>query len=119
MIFRRVDIVPIDETMHWRVVQLVVQHSSSKVLYSVFNRGNDKYDDKRYGKQTRVGCSENCKYLCEIALIMAIEVLTARLTERIMMNKKYIFAMLWNWNHRFLGTNDKGVYFAVLILFLP
>jgi hypothetical protein len=33
-----------------------------------------------------------------------------------MMNRKYMFAMLWNWNHRFLGTKLSGVYFAVLIL---
>jgi hypothetical protein len=32
------------------------------------------------------------------------------------MNRKYMFAMLWNWNHRFLGTKLSGVYFAVLIL---
>lgn len=33
------------------------------------------------------------------------------------MNRKKILARLWNWNHRFFGTNDSGVYFAVRILF--
>lgn len=28
-----------------------------------------------------------------------------------------MLATLWNWNHRFLGMNESGVYFAVLILF--
>jgi hypothetical protein len=27
-----------------------------------------------------------------------------------------MFAMLWNWNHRFLGMKLMGVYFAVRIL---
>lgn len=38
-------------------------------------------------------------------------------TPRIMMNRKYTFAMLWNWNHKFLGTKLMAVYFAVRILF--
>lgn len=28
-----------------------------------------------------------------------------------------MFAMLWNWNQRFFGMNESGVYFAVRILF--
>ena len=39
-----------------------------------------------------------------------------RLTDRMIMNKKYIFAMLWNWNQIFLGTKLNGVYLAVRIL---
>lgn len=27
-----------------------------------------------------------------------------------------MLAIFWNWNHRFLGIKDRGVYFAVLIL---
>ena len=30
-----------------------------------------------------------------------------------------MLAILWNWNHKFLGTKLKGVYLAVRILFLP
>jgi hypothetical protein len=41
----------------------------------------------------------------------------AQLTARIIRNRKYMLAILWNWNHRFLGTKLSGVYFAVLILF--
>lgn len=28
-----------------------------------------------------------------------------------------MFAMLWNWYHKFFGTNESGVYLAVRILF--
>lgn len=38
-------------------------------------------------------------------------------TPRMIRNKKKMLAMLWNWNHRFFGTNERGVYFAVRILF--
>lgn len=40
------------------------------------------------------------------------------LTARTMTNRKYILAILWNWNHKFFGMKLKGVYFAVRILFL-
>lgn len=40
------------------------------------------------------------------------------LTARTITNRKYILAMLWNWNHRFFGMKLKGVYLAVRILFL-
>jgi heme A synthase len=43
---------------------------------------------------------------------------SGRHTPRMMMNKKYMLATLWNWNHRFLGMKLRGVYLAVLILFL-
>lgn len=33
-------------------------------------------------------------------------------------NKKNILAMLWNWNHKFFGMKESGVYLAVRILFL-
>jgi hypothetical protein len=38
------------------------------------------------------------------------------LTTRMTRNKKKILATLWNWNHKFLGIKDKGVYLAVRIL---
>jgi hypothetical protein len=41
---------------------------------------------------------------------------TVKRTPRIIMNKKYTLAILWNWNHKFFGTKLSGVYFAVLIL---
>lgn len=39
-------------------------------------------------------------------------------TTRMTRNKKKMLAMLWNWNHKFFGMKDKGVYLAVRILFL-
>ena len=38
------------------------------------------------------------------------------LTERIMMKRKYMLAILWNWSHKFLGMKLRGVYLAVRIL---
>lgn len=39
------------------------------------------------------------------------------LTTKMTRKRKKMFAMLWNWNHRFLGTKERGVYLAVRILF--
>lgn len=38
-------------------------------------------------------------------------------TPRIIINRKYMLATLWNCHHRFFGMKLSGVYLAVLILF--
>jgi len=39
------------------------------------------------------------------------------LTFKMTRKRKKMLATLWNWNHKFLGTKESGVYLAVRILF--
>lgn len=45
--------------------------------------------------------------------MLQVWILTTRMTRK----RKKTLAMFWNWNHRFFGKKESGVYLAVRILF--
>lgn len=83
--------------MDGRIVKLVVKSASPKVFDCILDGSDEKNDYQGDRVQTGVAGAEDGEYL-GIGISGGQFAWNAqRLTERMMMKRKYIFAMLWNW----------------------
>lgn len=65
VILLNIDIVPTDQAVHWGIVQLDIQNSSSVIFYGIFYGRDGNNEDERYCVQTRIATTkdgENLEY---------------------------------------------------------
>lgn len=91
MILGSVDVFPVNEAVSRRIVELVVKNSSSPVLDSVLDSGDEDNDDQRYSTQSGIRGAEDWEDLARAGQYTTkseIEVDGSVRTDRMMMNKK-------------------------------
>lgn len=87
MILRRVHVIPVDQPVNGRVVQLVVEYGPSEVFNGVLDSSNNNDDNQRNRAEARISSSENRETL-QSNISQRAESKSETLTERIMMKRK-------------------------------